>query len=139
MCVSVCMLSGFRHVRLFAVPWTIAHQVPLSMVFSRQEWIPISFSGGSFRPRDRTHISYVSCIGSWVFSTSDINSICNHNSPCLVRISIHKFQGLWCEYLLGRGGGDMILPISQKNCTFSPRFFQTLYLMRFNSADIYCS
>ena len=27
-----------RHVRLFATPWTIAHQTPLSMGFSRQEY-----------------------------------------------------------------------------------------------------
>ena len=26
------------HVQLFATPWTIAHQVPLSMEFSRQEY-----------------------------------------------------------------------------------------------------
>ena len=28
------MLSCFSHVRLFATPWTIAHQAPLSMGFS---------------------------------------------------------------------------------------------------------
>ena len=27
------------------------------------EWVAISFSRGSFRPRDQTHISCVSCIG----------------------------------------------------------------------------
>ena len=32
------MLSHFRRVRLFATPWTIAHQAPLSMGFSRQEY-----------------------------------------------------------------------------------------------------
>ena len=26
------------HVRLYATPWTVAHQVPLSMEFSRQEY-----------------------------------------------------------------------------------------------------
>ena len=26
------------HVQLFAAPWTVAHQVPLSMEFSRQEY-----------------------------------------------------------------------------------------------------
>ena len=30
------------------------------------EWPAISFFRGSSPPRDRTHISYVSCIGSWV-------------------------------------------------------------------------
>ena len=32
----VCMLS---HVRLFANPWTATHQAPLSMGFSRQEYL----------------------------------------------------------------------------------------------------
>ena len=36
-CVCVCVLSCFSCVRLFATQWTIAHQAPLSMVFSRQE------------------------------------------------------------------------------------------------------
>ena len=34
-----CMcLSYFHHVQLFAIPWTIAHQVPLSLGFARQEF-----------------------------------------------------------------------------------------------------
>ena len=33
------------HVRLFATPWTVAHQAPLSMEFSRQEyWSGLSFA-----------------------------------------------------------------------------------------------
>ena len=28
----------FSHVRLFATPWTVAYQAPLSMDFSRQEY-----------------------------------------------------------------------------------------------------
>ena len=34
----VCMLSRFRCVQLFAALWTVAHQVPLPMGFSRQEY-----------------------------------------------------------------------------------------------------
>ena len=30
--------SRFGHVRLFEIPWTVAHQAPLSMGFSRQEY-----------------------------------------------------------------------------------------------------
>ena len=30
-------VKSLRHVRLFATPWTVAHQVPPSMGFSRQE------------------------------------------------------------------------------------------------------
>ena len=36
-CVFACVLSCFSHVQLFATLWTIAHQAPLSMGFSRQE------------------------------------------------------------------------------------------------------
>ena len=35
MCVESELLS---HVRLFAMPWTVACQAPLSMEFSRQEY-----------------------------------------------------------------------------------------------------
>ena len=34
--VHACMLNRFSHVWLFATPWTIAHQAPLSMGFSSQ-------------------------------------------------------------------------------------------------------
>ena len=40
----VCMLSHFSHVQLFVTPWTVAHQAPMSMGFSRQEY----WSGSSF-------------------------------------------------------------------------------------------
>ena len=33
LCISVCMLS---HIQLFVTPWTVAHQTPLSMGFSKQ-------------------------------------------------------------------------------------------------------
>ena len=42
------MLSHFSCVRLFATLWTIAHQAPLSMGFSRQEYwsgLPCPSSG----------------------------------------------------------------------------------------------
>ena len=32
-----CMLSHFLSVQLFATPWTVAHQAPLSIGFSRQK------------------------------------------------------------------------------------------------------
>ena len=35
---SLWMLSHFSHVRLFVMLWTVAHQAPLSMGFSRQEY-----------------------------------------------------------------------------------------------------
>ena len=37
-CVRVCMLSRFCQVQIFVTLWTIAHQAPLPMGFSRQEY-----------------------------------------------------------------------------------------------------
>ena len=34
-----CVLSRFSRVQLFATLWTVAHQAPLSMEFSRQEYL----------------------------------------------------------------------------------------------------
>ena len=31
-------MKSLSHVRLFAIPWTLAYQAPLSMEFSRQEY-----------------------------------------------------------------------------------------------------
>ena len=44
--VCVCACAVFSHVWLFATPWTVAHQVLLSMKFSRQEY----WSGLPFPP-----------------------------------------------------------------------------------------
>ena len=35
---ALCMPSRFRGVRLFATPWTVASQAPLSIGLSRQEY-----------------------------------------------------------------------------------------------------
>ena len=43
---SICILSHFSHVRLFATPWTGARQAPLSMGFPRQKY----WSGLPFPP-----------------------------------------------------------------------------------------
>ena len=44
----MCVLSHFSHVQLFATPWTVACQDPLSMGFSRQAYwsgLPCLFPG----------------------------------------------------------------------------------------------
>ena len=37
-CDCVCVLRRFSRVWLFATPWTVAHQAPLSMAFFRQDY-----------------------------------------------------------------------------------------------------
>ena len=46
--ICACMLSYFSHVPLFATPWTVAHQILLSMGFSKQEYwsvLPVPSQG----------------------------------------------------------------------------------------------
>ena len=43
-CVCDCVCVLLSHVRLFATPWTVACQAPLSTEFSRQEyWSGLTF------------------------------------------------------------------------------------------------
>ena len=43
-CDLTCVLSHFSRVWPFATPWTVAHEAPLSMGFSRQEcWSELPF------------------------------------------------------------------------------------------------
>ena len=45
------VLSRFSHVRLFATPWTISCQAPLSVEFSRQEyWSGLPFPSAGDLP-----------------------------------------------------------------------------------------
>ena len=45
------MLSRFSHVQLFATPWTVAYQAPLSMGFSRHEyWNGLTFPSPGHLP-----------------------------------------------------------------------------------------
>ena len=69
---SVCARAHMHMLHcvwLFAAPWTVAHQDPLSLEFSRQEYcsgLVISFYRGSSQPRDQTPVSWASCINRWI-------------------------------------------------------------------------
>ena len=55
--------------RLFVTPWTVAHSSVHGISQARiLEWVVISFSRGSSRPRDWNFISCGYCIGRWILS-----------------------------------------------------------------------
>ena len=66
---TTCMcVSHSSHVQLFATPWTIAHQSPLSVEFSRQEYwsgLPFPSPRQSSQFRDWTQVS---CIAGRFFT-----------------------------------------------------------------------
>ena len=68
-CQVTSVLSRFSGVCLFVTPWTVAHQAPLSMGFSRREYwsgLPCPPPGALPDPGIEP-ASYVSCTGSQVF------------------------------------------------------------------------
>ena len=71
--VCVCVLSHFSHVCLFcdpvdcSPPGSSVHGILQARIL---EWGAMPPSRGSSWPRDRTHVSYVSCTGRRIFATS---------------------------------------------------------------------
>ena len=68
--VCVCMLSHFSRVQLCETVWTVAHQAPLSMGFSRPEFwsgLPCPPTSGDLPDAGIEPASLKSaCIGRWV-------------------------------------------------------------------------
>ena len=61
LCASV-QFSSVARVHLFATPWTVAHQAPLSVRILQArilEWIAMPSSRGSSQPRDWTEVSRI--------------------------------------------------------------------------------
>ena len=65
--VCVCILNSFSCVWLFVTLWTLSSPPGSSVhgIFQARilEWVAMASSRGSSWPRDRTLISYVSCVG----------------------------------------------------------------------------
>ena len=89
---SLCqVLSCFSRVQLFSTPWTVAHQAPPSMEFSRQEYwsgLPFPSPGGG------------------VFLTQGLN-------PGLLPCLLHR---RWFLYHLSHQGSPKSLVPSQNVC-----------------------
>ena len=63
--------QSLSHVQFFVTPWAVAYQAPLSGILQARvlEWVAISFSRRSSRPRDRMCFSCVSCLAGRIFTT----------------------------------------------------------------------
>ena len=106
MIVHVRMLSPFSHVQLFVTLWAVAHQAPLSMGSSRQEYwsgLPCPSPGGlpnpGIEPRNDRSINYPHCHCMTVTFQFSITQLIHHafwmqTSYC---ISNHKFH--WVQYI----------------------------------------
>ena len=65
----LCCAWSLSRVQLFATPWTVAHQAPLSMGIIQArilEWVAMPISRGSSQPWDQTQVS---CIAEGFFTS----------------------------------------------------------------------
>ena len=95
-CARTCMLGRFSCVWLFATPWTVVRQVPLSMRILQArtlEWVAMPSSRGSSWPRNRTCVSYVSCISRRV--PYHYSHLGGPHSNFYLRWDDLKFIALW--------------------------------------------
>ena len=94
----VCVLNRFVCVQPFETAWTIAHQAPLSMGFSRQEYWSGLPCGESSRPRDQACVSGISCI--------EVSFILSLNFSFLLSLSIPRIvwvgQECRCDWFQGK-------------------------------------
>ena len=74
------MLSCFNYVQLFATPWTIAHQGPLSMGFSRQAYqsgLPCSPPGDLPHPGNKPESLMSPALAGGFFSAGSLGKTNN--------------------------------------------------------------
>ena len=58
----LCWAQSLSCVQLFATPWTVVRQAPLSMGILQArilKWVAMPFSSGSSQLRDRTQVSHI--------------------------------------------------------------------------------
>ena len=73
------ILSCFSCVQLFVTPWTIAHQAPLSMGFSRQEYwsgLPCPFPRDLPDPGTEPESLMSPALAGEFFTTSTTGALC---------------------------------------------------------------
>ena len=97
-------VKSFSRVRLFATPWTVAHQAPLSMGFSRQEyWSGLPFpSSGKLPDSGIEPRSPALQAGALTSEPPGKSALCNSNQleKAMQIINIKLISNLYSEILL---------------------------------------
>jgi len=85
---TLCCAKSLHHIQFFKTLWTVAHQAPVSMGFSRQEYwsgVAMTSSRGSSQPRDWTCIS---CLLHWLVGSLPVVPL---GSPFLMISSTYSW------------------------------------------------
>ena len=96
-CLHVCVCGHSSCIRLFATSWTVAHQAPLSLGFSRKEYwsgLPRPPPEDFLKLRDRTHIS---CIVGGFFTAESPGEPSRTLNTLFIIVAIYVYIAiLWC-------------------------------------------
>ena len=86
----VCVCESLSHARLFAIPWTVARQPPLSTGFFRQEyWSGLPFPIQGDVPHQGSNLGLLYC--RWILY------YLNHQGSPLAPFTV-KFYGKQCAF-----------------------------------------
>ena len=93
-CLMRCVLRHFSRVLLFVTLWTLAHQGPLSMGFSRQEyWSGLACPPSGHLPNPGIKpSSHVSCSARWSFTNSNTWEGC-HTHVFIIDLFVTRHLG----------------------------------------------
>ena len=88
--------QSFSHVGLFETPWTVTHQAPLSVEFSKQEyWNGLPFPTPGDLPNQRTDLASLAppALAGRVFTTSAARQKQSSESSVAPRLAQVPGQG----------------------------------------------
>ena len=106
-CMHVCVLSHFSHVKHFSTLWIVVSQAPLSMRFSRQEYwsrLPCPPPGDLPDPGIKPASLESSALADWFFTASTKWRV--HNVKRQECALFKHLQGRWKTCLRDSEGGE---------------------------------
>ena len=126
----VCMLVHFSRVQLFVTLWTIAHQSPLSMGFSRQEyWRRLSCPppGESSQLRDRTQLSRIAGVFFTSWAKWALRYLVSNAAMRLAHLCLHWEHSTVSGMYFSTSNliADWNTPNSRAKWIIDPRFIKT--------------
>ena len=123
--LQACMLSCFSHVRLFATPWTVAHQAPLSTGFSRQEYwsgLPCRPPGDLPDPRIEPESLASPALAGGFFTTESPEKLISMFEHSIIQNLIPQLLRLNCRLMPNTSRSDTSLPLVQAPILFCVLF-----------------
>ena len=142
MALKCAVLSCFSRVCLFTTPWTVVHQPPLSMGFSRQEYLGgLSFPPpGYFPGLESESTSLVSpALAGRFFTTEPPGKPLDHQGSPFIKVPIGVFPIYSVVLPYGAFIQDTLLPLIHtslkiSNLQFFPlRFFISSIKLAFHA------